>query len=82
MSNDLSRLVDRAEALLGQVQPLLARLDQLLPMASEPDWSAAVAFRWRRRQTALGSVGTLVPVRHPAALSLTDLQNIDEQKKR
>ena len=80
MSEDLSRLVDRADRLLAQVQPLLARLDQLLPMSTEPDWDAAIAFRWRRRKTALGSVGMLAPVRHPAALSLDDLQNIEEQK--
>ncbi|MGE0313054.1 MAG: ATP-binding protein [Lautropia sp.] len=80
MSQDLSRLADRAEALLAQVQPLLARLDRLLPTASEPAWDAAIAFRWRRRKTALGSVGVLAPVRHPATLALADLQNIDEQK--
>ncbi len=79
-SPDLARLVERAEALLGTVQPLLARLDALLPSGGAPDWKASVAFRWRRRATALGSFGQLVAVRHPATLSLTDLQNIEPQK--
>ncbi|MBS0551042.1 MAG: AAA family ATPase, partial [Proteobacteria bacterium] len=40
--NDFARLVDRAER-------LLERLEALLPgTASEPDWAAAIAFRWRR----------------------------------
>jgi len=81
MPSDLSRLADRAEALLGRLEPLLERVDQLLPAPSRPDWDASIAFRWRRRRTALGTRAALVPVSRPAALALTDLQNIDEQKR-
>jgi predicted AAA+ superfamily ATPase len=69
----LERLVQRAEA-------LMARIEQVLPQPlSEPDWTASVAFRYRKRQTGRGG---LEPVRHVAQLSLTDLQEIDGQKEK
>ena len=40
--SDLDLLVRRAEA-------MLARLETLIPAVAAPDWSASVAFRWRRR---------------------------------
>jgi predicted AAA+ superfamily ATPase len=73
-SSPLDRLVDRAHALLD-------RLESLMPAAAEPDWSGAVAFRWRRRQTALGVQAFLQPVRQVSAIGLHDLQNIDDQKE-
>ena len=81
MSNDLTRLASRLESLLDQIEPLLGRVDQLLPAPGQPDWKSAIAFRWRRRRTPLGSAAMLVPVARPAALRLDDLQNIDEQKR-
>jgi predicted AAA+ superfamily ATPase len=69
----LERLVQRAEA-------LMARIEQVLPQPmAEPDWSASVAFRYRKRQTGRGG---LEPVRHVAQLALTDLQEIDGQKEK
>ena len=69
----LERLVQRAEA-------LMARIEQVLPQPlSKPDWTASVAFRYRKRQTGRGG---LEPVRHVAQLSLTDLQEIDGQKEK
>ena len=76
----LQLLANRADRLLDHLEPLLARLGGWLPAAGSPDWDAAVAWRWRRRKTALGSVGYLQPVRQPATLSFDDLQNVDEQK--
>ncbi|MFT3799980.1 MAG: ATP-binding protein [Burkholderiaceae bacterium] len=73
-SKDLQRVLDRAES-------LLAKLEALLPGAAEPDWDAAVAFRWRRRRNALGVQGVLQPVRHLAAIMFDDLQNIEQQKQ-
>ena len=81
MSNDLTRLASRLESLLDQIEPLLGRVDQLLPAPGQPDWKSAIAFRWRRRRTPLGSAAMRVPVARPAALRLDDLQNIDEQKR-
>ncbi|MDO4904244.1 MAG: ATP-binding protein [Lautropia sp.] len=69
----------RLEGLLDTVEPLLLRLNQTL-LPREPDWDA-VAFRWRRRSNALGSVGELQAVARPVAPSLADLQNIDEPKR-
>ncbi len=69
----LERLVQRAEA-------LMARIEQVLPQPmAEPDWSASVAFRYRKRQTGRGG---LEPVRHVAQLALSDLQEIDGQKEK
>ena len=69
----LERLVQRAEA-------LMARIEQVLPQPmAEPDWSASVAFRYRKRNNGRGG---LEPVRHVAKLALTDLQEIDGQKEK
>src|SRR5690606_23522314 len=73
-SSSLDRFVDRATLLLD-------RLESLLPATREPDWDGAVAFRWRRRQTALGVQAQLQPVRQVAAIRLDDLCNIDDQKE-
>ncbi len=69
----LERLVQRAEALMTRIEQVLPQ-----PMAA-PDWSASVAFRYRKRQTGRGG---LEPVRHVAQLALTDLQEIDGQKEK
>ncbi len=70
--NDFARLVDRAER-------LLERLEALLPgTASEPDWAAAIAFRWRRRHGR----ASLVPVPALHRIRLVDLQDVDDQKAR
>ncbi|WP_114649154.1 ATP-binding protein [Pseudothauera hydrothermalis] len=69
---DFSRLIERAER-------VLARLESVLPGEPEPpDWSAAAAFRWRRKQGR----AWLQPVVHPHVIRLADLQDIDEQKQR
>jgi len=70
----LERLTDRAEA-------LIARLESLLPSVPAPEWEAARAFRWRRRATALGVHAALQPVRHLSPIRLSDLRNVDEQKR-
>ncbi|MFC7516118.1 ATP-binding protein [Herbaspirillum sp. GCM10030257] len=69
----LDQFLTRAEA-------LLARLEAVLPPASAtPDWSAATAFRWRKRGGKDGS-GYLQPVAHIAPIALSDLHNIEQQK--
>ncbi|WP_026295832.1 ATP-binding protein [Aromatoleum toluclasticum] len=70
--NDLVQLVTRAEQLIG-------RLEQLLPRPAEaPDWAAAPAFLWRRRN----GHAHLVPVTRPHGIRLKDLRDIDDQKER
>lgn len=69
--------MDKLEQFLTRAEALLGRLEAVLPPAApEVDWSAAVAFRWRKRQGR----GFLQPVPAISAISLDDLQNIDRQK--
>ena len=69
----LERLVQRAEA-------LMARIEQVLPQPmAEPDWTASVAFRYRKRSSGRGG---LEPVHHVAKLVLADLQEIEGQKEK
>ncbi|MFO1338924.1 MAG: ATP-binding protein [Burkholderiaceae bacterium] len=66
-------------ALLERADRLLARLEAVLPHPpAAPDWSASIAFRYRRRA---GS-GVLEPVRHVATIRLGDLKEVDAQKER
>lgn len=70
MSERLERLIERAEALVEQVQSVLPK-----PLAP-PDWATSVAFRYKKRSGR----ATLEPVRHLGAISLDDLREIDDQK--
>jgi len=77
--NELERFLSRAEALLARVEALLARVEALLPgTAGAPDWDAAVAFRWLKRNGR----GYLHAVLKPHRIRLADLCGIDEQKQR
>jgi predicted AAA+ superfamily ATPase len=68
----LQHLITRAEA-------LITRLEAVLPHPLEaPDWSASVAFRYRKR--AGGS--RLEPVRHVARIRLGELVEVEPQKER
>ncbi len=68
---------DRLDAFLAQASALLLRVESLLPPTlREPDWQAATAFRWRRRQGR----GFLQPVLHASTIRLGDLQNVERQK--
>ena len=71
-ANRLAALLDHAERVLNRLELVLA------PTPPEPDWRAAVAFRWRKR----GNHAVLQPVRTLSPIRLTDLQGIDEQKRR
>jgi uncharacterized protein len=67
------------EHLLVRAESLLARLELILPhAATAPDWSASVAWRYRRR----GSAGVLEPVRHVATIRLSSLKEVEAQKER
>ena len=65
--------------LISRAEQLLVRLEAVLPhAATAPDWSAAIAFRYRRR----GSVGVVEPVRHVGNIRLSDLKEVEPQKER
>jgi len=67
------------ESLLGRAEALVARLESLLPHPpSTPDWSASIAFRYRKR----GGSGCVEPVKHVATIRLADLKEVDAQKER
>src|ERR1700729_1928384 len=69
--------MDKLEQFLTRAESVLGRLEAMLPPAAvDIDWSAAVAFRWRKRQGR----GYLQPVPSISTISLDDLQNIDRQK--
>lgn len=69
---------DALERLLGRAEQLIDRIEAVLPKPlGAPDWSASVAFRYRKRSSGHGQ---LEPVRHVAPMRLSDLQEIDDQK--
>ena len=72
--------MDTLERVLIHAATLLERLEALLPSSKTlaPDWSSANAFRWQRRNGR----GILHPVHHLHNISLSDLQDIDQQKQR
>ena len=68
------------EHLLHRAEQLISRIEAVLPRAlSAPDWSAAVAWRYRKRSTGHG---VLEPVRHLGPMRLADLKEIDPQKEK
>ena len=73
MNEKFERLVERAEQ-------LIARIESVLPQPlGAPDWSASIAWRYRKRSSGHG---TLEPVRHVGAMRLADLEEIDPQKEK
>lgn len=67
------------EKLIARAEQLLLRLEGLIPApAAEPDWTAAIAFRWRRRANGAGH---LQPVPHPHRLRAQDLKGVNDQKQ-
>jgi len=67
--SDLDRLIKRAEQVLERLEAALP------PKLPAPDWKAALACRWRKRNGR----GFLQPITHPHRIRLTDLQKIEEQ---
>ena len=67
--SDLDRLIKRAEQVLERLEAALP------PKLPPPDWKAALACRWRKRNGR----GFLQPITHPHKIRLTDLQKIEEQ---
>ena len=73
MNEKFERLVERAEQLIARVESVLPQ-----PLGA-PDWSASIAWRYRKRSSGHG---TLEPVRHVGAMRLADLKEIDPQKEK
>ena len=66
---------DNLERLLGHLEAFFPK-----PLTQE-DWRNAKAFKWQHRQSILGSVGFLKPIRHLSDISFDDLQSIERQKE-
>ena len=68
------------EQLILRAEQLIDRLEAVLPRAlSAPDWTAAVAWLYRKRSSGHG---VLEPVRHLGPMRLADLKEIDPQKEK
>ena len=68
------------EQLLQRAESLLARIESVLPQPlGAPDWSQAIAWRYRKRSSGHG---TLEPVRHVGAMALDNLKEISVQKEK
>ena len=67
-------------AFLARAEQLMQRIEAALPHGlQQPDWSASIAFRYRRRSSGQG---VIAPVAHIGAISLADLKEIDPQKEK
>ena len=66
---------DNLERILGHLEAFFPK-----PLTPE-DWRTAKAFKWQHRQSILGSIGFLKPIKHLSAISFDDLQGIERQKE-
>ena len=67
-------------AFLARAEQLMERIEAALPQGlQQPDWSASIAFRYRRRSSGQG---VIVPVDHIGAMGLNDLKEIDLQREK
>ena len=73
MNEHFERLIVRAEALISRIESVLPQ-----PLTA-PDWSASIAYRYRKRSSGHGS---LEPVQHIGRMLLSDLKEIDDQKEK
>ena len=71
MNEHFERLIVRAEALISRIESVLPQ-----PLTA-PDWTASIAYRYRKRSSGHGS---LEPVKHIGHMALGDLKEIDDQK--
>ncbi|GKT16018.1 ATP-binding protein [Acidovorax sp. SUPP2522] len=68
------------EHLMLRAEQLISRIESVLPQTlTAPDWSRAIAWRYRKRS---GGHGALEPVRHVGEMRLDDLKEIDAQKEK
>ncbi len=73
-------LTKELASFLARAELFMARVEASLPHGVEqPDWSASIAFRYRRRRSGQG---VITPVQHVGVMSLDDLKEIDDQKEK
>ena len=68
------------EHFLARAEQLVSRIESVLPQAlAQPDWTASLAYRYRKRSSGHAA---LEPVRHVGSLRLSDLREIEPQKEK
>lgn len=73
-------MADTMERFMARVELFMARVEASLPHTlTAPDWTASIAFRYRRRSSGQGVIS---PVAHVGAMALDDLREIDDQKEK
>jgi predicted AAA+ superfamily ATPase len=73
-------LTQELASFLARAELFMARVEASLPHGLEqPDWSASIAFRYRRSRSGQGVIS---PVLHVGAMALDDLKEIDDQKEK
>src|SRR5574343_739887 len=71
---------EKFEHLIERAEQLITRIESVLPQPlGEPDWSASIAYRYRKRSSGHGG---LEPVRHVGEMKLDQLKEIDQQKEK
>ncbi len=76
----MSASIDPLLTLIARAEQLLDRLETVLPRPlAAPDWSASIAFRYRR---GAPGAGRLLPVRQVATVRLDALVEVGPQKER
>jgi len=69
---------EKLESLLVRAEQLIDRIEAVLPQPlADPDWTTAIAYRYRKRG---GGCGRLEPVRHVGVVRLDDLREVEPQK--
>lgn len=64
-----------------KLDQLLSHFEAFFPKPlTEEVWQTSIAFRWRRRESMLGNIGFLQPVKHVASINFSDLKHIERQK--
>ncbi len=73
-------MTETLERFMARVELFMERVEAALPHTlAAPDWSASIAFRYRRRSSGQGLI---TPVAHIGAMTLGDLREIDDQKEK
>ncbi len=71
-------MTDALERFFARAELFMERVEASLPHTlTAPDWTASIAFRYRRRTSGQGIIS---PVAHVGAMSLESLREIDDQK--
>ncbi len=73
-------MTDALERFFARAELFMERVEASLPHTlTAPDWTASIAFRYRRRTAGQGIIS---PVAHVGAMSLESLREIDDQKEK